>query len=90
MGKPLDWNKLSHEIKREIALGLLNSLRGQFIISQALARAIEVMKKDKPYPEKSNIEDMEILHEELFPIYQPEVMKMGKELAKKKLKKVVE
>lgn len=51
------------------ATALLNSWRGQYIISQALVKAIESMKKVKPpHREESNIADMELLLV-LFPIY---------------------
>jgi len=70
MAKPSNWNKLSEEEKRKIALSLLNSPRGHFIISQALYVAVETLKKVKPpHREESNIEDMEILMETLFPLY---------------------
>jgi len=70
MAKPSNWNKLSKEEKRKIALSLLNSPRGYFIISQALYVAIETLKKvEPPHREESNIEDMEILLETLFPLY---------------------
>ena len=68
MAKPDSWDNLSHETKKQIAEQLLGSLRGQLIMSQALVRAIEVMKKER-YPEFSNIQDMEILLEMIFPIY---------------------
>lgn len=91
MGKPRDWDKLPPEEKQRIGLSLLRSIRGQYIVSQALSKAIEVMKKVKPpRKEVSNIEDMEILHETLFPLYQPELMKIGEELKKKKLKEALE
>lgn len=91
MAKPVSWDKLPPEQKKKIGVNLFMSMRGQYIISQSLAKAIKVMKKVKPpHKEISNIEDMEILHETLFPIYQPEVMEMARKLAKKKLKKVVE
>lgn len=83
LGKPKNWDKLSKKEKERIAIELFRSLRGQFIISQALAVAIETLKKvEPPYREESNIEDMEILHEVLFPLYQPEVFRKARELAK--------
>lgn len=93
MGKPINWNKLTAFEKKFIAINLYNSLRGQYIVSQALSKAIDVMKEVKlPHTETSNIEDMEILHEEVFPLYQKEIMEMTpeqfKRLAKKKLKEV--
>jgi len=47
------------------------SMRGQYILSQALCLAIEKMKEVEPehMREVSNISDMEYLRDELFPIY---------------------
>tara|TARA_Y100000310_G_scaffold273470_1_gene288951 strand:+ start:1338 stop:1559 length:222 start_codon:yes stop_codon:yes gene_type:complete len=47
------------------------SMRGQYILSQALCLAIEKMNEVKPehMKEISNISDMEYLRDELFPIY---------------------
>jgi hypothetical protein len=42
------------------------NIRGQYIISQALYYAIQVMK-EKPYPELSNIADMMVLRQTVFP-----------------------
>lgn len=68
--KPSNWNKLSEKEKKEIALNLLKSQRGAYIMGQALYTAIEVMKQvPKSFREVSNIEDMEMLEEALFPIY---------------------
>ena len=96
MGKPEEWNKLPEERKKAIAVQLYGSWRGQYIISQALSKAIDVMKKvEPPHREESNIGDMEILHEEIFPIYQkememtPEQFKRLMSKQKKKLKEVV-
>jgi hypothetical protein len=66
--KPNNWDKMNSGQKRYTATKLLGSLRGQLLLSQALVRAIEVMKTDK-YPENSNIEEMEMLVEMLFPLY---------------------
>ena len=55
------------------ATEFLTSLRGQYIISQALCLAIVKMNDDtagRPHMrEESNISDMEYLRDELFPIY---------------------
>lgn len=68
--KPENWDKLDKGTRYKIALELLRSKRGEYIISQALYKAIEVMKKEpKERREESNIQDMEILLEELFPMY---------------------
>ncbi len=66
--KPLNWKKLSHNKKYVEAGRLFNSIRGKYLISQALSKAIDVMKEETNYPEVSNIEDMEML-EVMFPIY---------------------
>lgn len=66
--KPENWDSLSEEEKIKIAKNLLNSMRGNYIVSQALYKAIEIMKKEK-YPETSNIEDMEMLRETFFRIF---------------------
>jgi hypothetical protein len=47
---------------------LVNSWRGNYLISQALCIAINIMK-EMEYPEYSNIEDMKLLRDELFSIY---------------------
>jgi len=65
--KPVDWNEMDKKEKEALALKLLHSVRGEYIISQALVKAIEAMQSEK-YPETSNIQDMEMLLE-LFPIY---------------------
>lgn len=66
--KPENWEKLSYKDKIEMAKELFLSMRGRYIISQALCKAIEVMKKEpKMQREVSNIEDMEMLGE-IFPI----------------------
>ena len=53
----------------EAAAAFADSLRGQYIIGQALAVAIETMGKvPAPYTEASNIEDMQFLLEHLYPI----------------------
>ena len=75
--KPRNWDKLSQNMKKRIALQLLQSMRGSYLISQALSIAIEQMKKvEPPYREESNIQDMEMLLETLFPIYP--ILKGGK------------
>jgi len=60
--KPENWNKMSDLEKRQYALKLFSTPRGIYIVSQALAVAIDVMRA-KPEPEReiSNIEDMEVL-----------------------------
>lgn len=53
------------------ATKLLLSDRGHYIISQALAVAIETLEAVQPevMRESSNIEDMKLLRESLFPLY---------------------
>lgn len=52
------------------AIKFFQSIRGQYIISQALSIAIETMKnKPERQIEHSNIADMIYLQDELFPIY---------------------
>lgn len=80
MGKPIDWNKLNHKQKKGMAENLLFSLRGNYIISQALYYAIKSLKKVKKFPETSNIEDMEMLRETIFFLFPDE------ELIKKSMK----
>jgi hypothetical protein len=85
--KPKEWNKFSEKEKEFIATELLNSIRGRFILSQALTIAVEQMKKvPKPYTEISNIQDMEILREVFFSLYPKELMDTDK--FRKLLKKV--
>ena len=60
--------KNNEEFKR--ALAFAQSLRGQYIIGQALYIAIETMKKvPAPHTEISNIKNMEYLMDNLFPIF---------------------
>ena len=49
---------------------LLSTPRGQYILSQALTVAIEQMETvPHPHREPSNIADMRLLRNELFPIF---------------------
>ncbi len=58
-------------IEQRKAVEFASSLRGQYILSQALCLAIEKMNEVEPkhMKEESNIADMEYLLDELFPIY---------------------
>jgi len=68
--KPNNWNKMTDSAKRKYAFQLLNSMRGQYLLSQALFWAIKGMKQVKaPHTELSNIEDMEVLRECVLPIF---------------------
>lgn len=72
MGKPSNWAQLSPDERHEQARVLVNSLRGNLIISQALHYAMQVMKQES-HPEWSNIQDMEMMREEIF-MFPVEVM----------------
>jgi hypothetical protein len=67
--KPENWDTLSSEEKKEVALRLFARDRGSYIISQALVIAIEELNKVNPVErEFSNVEDMETLLE-LYPFF---------------------
>ena len=85
--KPDNWNKMKQKEKHKMALELLGSFRGHYIISQALSIAIRQLNKVKGvHKELSNIQDMEMLYEEIFPIYKIDEMtpKQVKKLLTKK------
>jgi len=68
--KPENFDQLSHEEQEEIALPIFASLRGQYLIAQALQVAIRTMKaKDDEELELSNIEDMEMLLQGVYQDY---------------------
>jgi hypothetical protein len=55
---------------RQKAVEFLNSIRGRYILSQALYYAIKEMRKVKsPHREVSNIANMEFLRDNLFNIF---------------------
>lgn len=61
-------DKMGNE--RKGALKFMSSLRGQFIMGQALYIAAETLKKvDEPFTELSNIADMEYLMDNVFPMF---------------------
>lgn len=66
--KPKNWDGLSGEEKKRVAAALLDSMRGQLILSQALVIAARTLRAEE-YPEESNAQDMDILAEVFFPIY---------------------
>ena len=70
------------------ATEFLQSMRGQYIISQALCLAVKEMSKVKePHTEHSNIADMNYLIDSLFPICRLiEGVKEKREQAIKELK----
>ena len=74
-------NKEDRE-KRKEALDFALSLRGQYIISQALHYAIGELSKAE-YPELSNIDDMLYLKENFFNLFF-DTSKIVEELKKKK------
>ena len=49
------------------AVNLFDSIRGRFIISKALYTAMDILQQEK-HPPQSDIQDMRLLAEELFPI----------------------
>ena len=49
------------------AVNLFDSIRGRFIISKALYTAMDILQQEK-HPPQSDIQDMKLLAEELFPI----------------------
>lgn len=52
------------------AAAFMDTWRGKYIISQALTVAINAMSDvPSPHQEKSNIEDMRVLRDNLFPLY---------------------
>ena len=62
-------NKINNMSKDE-AVKFASSMRGQYIISQALFTAIETMEKvPEVEREESNISDMKYLMDTLFPIF---------------------
>lgn len=73
MAKPENWESMNDDERREVARTLLQSIRGRYILSQALHYAIRDLKRVEPdyMQEKSNIEDMEILQEVYFSIFFP-------------------
>jgi hypothetical protein len=53
--------------RKDQAFVLLDSMRGRYIVSQALHYGIQELKRiPAPYQETSNLMDMTLLREELF------------------------
>jgi hypothetical protein len=70
MGKPYNWDEMTDSEKHDFAIALACSKRGELIMGQALYIAIARLKDDLSVgKEGSNIGDMEVLMEELFPMY---------------------
>ena len=58
----------------EFATGFAKSIRGKFILGQALHYAIiELEKTDRPLREVSNISDMKLLRDFLYPMFSASV-----------------
>ena len=63
-------NEKQKEKEKEEAMNFAGSMRGQFIISQALVLAIKSIEaRPKERQEPSNVEDMKYLINNIFPIY---------------------
>ena len=61
---------INKEAERNNALAFLSSLRGQYIIAQALHYGIEALSiVEEPYREVSNLSDMEYLRDHLYQLY---------------------
>ena len=58
------------KIAKNNAMELLDSLRGHYIVGQALSLAIKEIEA-RPFQEQepSNVSDMKLLRDELFPMY---------------------
>tara|TARA_B100001057_G_C22809348_1_gene934764 strand:- start:860 stop:1099 length:240 start_codon:yes stop_codon:yes gene_type:complete len=55
--------------KKKLAMQFLSSIRGQYILSQALCLAIEKLESvDGVHKEVSNINDMKLLLDHVFPM----------------------
>ncbi len=64
--------------EKEKAINFCNSIRGKYIISQALCLAVkEINSRPQHAQEPSNVADMEYLIEQLFPLYR--VVETGRE-----------
>lgn len=66
--KPEGWDMMGAEEKKQEAMALYRSKRGWFLLGQALAVAIETMKKEE-HPAVSDIQDLEMLQELFFPYH---------------------
>ena len=66
--------KIEQEQSIQEAIALAQSVRGQWIMGQALHYAIIALEKiEKPYREISNIADMKLLRDNLFPMFSASV-----------------
>lgn len=64
MAKPENWENLSLNDKQRIASSLIRSMRGSYIMGQALVIAAEILKDKEP----SNAQDMEMLQVLFFDV----------------------
>jgi len=65
--------------KQKQVMDFLVSPRGQYIVSQALYKAIEHMREvEEDWQEKSNIADMQYLLDEVFPMFKTMSQAMSK------------
>ena len=66
--KPPNWASMDPKAQRQFAVDFLASQRGMLIVSQALYYAVEALDTlSQDEREDSNIEDMELLRESIFP-----------------------
>jgi len=56
--------------KRQMAIELFSSVRGRYVVGQALYLAIQAIEaRPKMEQEPSNVADMRLIMEQLFPMY---------------------
>lgn len=63
--KPIEWDSMPVTEQRKYAIEFFATIRGQYIVGQALYIAQEALLSQK-YPEQSNAEDMQLLGVTLF------------------------
>jgi hypothetical protein len=66
--RPAEWEDWTDTVREHYARGLLHTPRGEYLISQALAFAIEILADLEPLEGEvlSVVEDMEMLQESIF------------------------
>jgi hypothetical protein len=64
--KPPNWDTMTPEKKSLYAQRLVISTRGQLVMGRALAVAVKALRKEN-HPELSDIQDIEIIGECIFP-----------------------
>lgn len=73
--KPEGWDEMDPVTKKTYAETLLNTLRGHYILAQALALGIKALNRvPAEFRENSNLQDMEMLREMIFTFPLPEDM----------------